>query len=72
MTDYVREFFDTCSFNEVVAIVVKQTWEVMNAKKQLKIEWSLIPKHTIKRNALGGRTPSTVTIPAGLESTAGS
>ncbi len=67
--DYVREFFDTCSFNEVVAIVGKTTWEVMNAKKKLKIEWEPLPEHTIKRNAFGGRTPTTVTIPAGLEGT---
>jgi len=63
--DYVREFFDTCSFNEVVAIVGKTTWEVMNAKKKIKIEWEPISEHTIKRNAFGGRTPTSVTIPAG-------
>ena len=67
--DHVREFFDTCTFNEVIAIVGRSTWEVMNAKKKLKIEWEPLPEHTIKRNAFGGRTPSTVTIPAGLEST---
>jgi isoquinoline 1-oxidoreductase beta subunit len=65
--DYERQFFDTCSFNEVVAIVGKTTWEVMNAKKALKIEWEPITEHTIKRNALG--RAETVTIPAGLEST---
>jgi len=67
--DYTREFFDTCQFTEVVAIVGKTTWEVMNAKKKLKVEWEPISEHTIKRNAFGGRTPTTVTIPAGLEST---
>ena len=67
--DYVREFFDTCQFPEVVAIVGKTTWEVMNAKKKLKIEWETKPEHTIKRNAFGGTAPSTVTVPAGLEST---
>ena len=67
--DQVREFFDTFTFNEVVAIVGKTTWEVMNAKKKLKIEWEPISDYTIQRNAFGGRTPTTVTIPAGLEST---
>ena len=67
--DYVRQFFDTCTFTEVVAIVGNTTWEVMNAKKTLKIEWEPFPDHTIKRNAFGGRAPQTVTIPAGLEST---
>ena len=50
-------------------LLADTTWEVMNAKKKLKIEWEPFPEHTIKRNAFGGRTPSTVTIPAGLEST---
>ncbi len=67
--DQVREFFDTCSFNEVVAIVGKTTWEVMNAKKNLKVEWEPCPDEIIQRNSFGGKTPATVTIPAGLEST---
>ena len=67
--DQVREFFDTCTFNEVVAIVGRSTWEVMNAKKKLNLEWEPLPEHSIKRNAFGGRTPATVNIPAGLEST---
>jgi isoquinoline 1-oxidoreductase subunit beta len=67
--DYVREFFDTCTFLEVVAIVGKSTWEVMNAKKKLKIEWEPLQEKTIKRNAFGSTTPQTITIPAGLEST---
>lgn len=67
--DQVREFFDTCTFNEVIAIVGRSTWEVMNAKKKLKVQWEPLTEHSIKRNAFGGRAPSTVTIPAGLEST---
>jgi isoquinoline 1-oxidoreductase beta subunit len=65
--DYERQFFDTCSFNEVVAIVGNTTWEVMNAKKALKVEWEPIADYTIKRNAFD--RSETVTIPAGLEST---
>src|SRR5688500_14339906 len=41
----------------------------MNAKKKFKVEWEPISDYTIQRNAFGGRTPTTVTIPAGLEST---
>jgi isoquinoline 1-oxidoreductase beta subunit len=48
---YERHFFDTCTFNEVVAIVGKSTWEVMDAKKALKVEWQPSPERTIKRNA---------------------
>jgi isoquinoline 1-oxidoreductase subunit beta len=65
--DYERQFFDTCTFNEVVAIVGNSTWEVMNAKKALKVEWEPIADYTIKRNAFD--RSETVTIPAGLEST---
>lgn len=64
--DYERQFFDTCTFNEVVAIVGKTTWEVMNAKKALKIEWEPFADQAIKRNAFD--RSETVTIPGGLES----
>ena len=67
--DYERQFFDTCTFNEVVAIVGKSTWQVMKAKKALKIEWEPIQDYTIKRIAYGSSASTTVTIPAGLEST---
>lgn len=67
--DYERQFFDTCTFNEVVAIVGRTTWEVMNAKRALKVEWEPIADHSIKRSAFGSNNPVTVTIPAGLEST---
>ena len=67
--DYVREYFDTCTFTEVVAIAGNTTWEVMNAKKKLVVEWEPITEHTIKKNAFGGSNPSAITIPAGLEST---
>lgn len=69
--DYERQFFDTCTFNEVVAIVGNTTWEVMTAKKALKIEWEPMADQTIKRTAYGSNNPLTVTIPAGLESTQG-
>lgn len=67
--DYERQFFDTCTFNDVVAIVGNTTWEVMNAKKALKVEWQPMTDQTIKRTAYGSNDPVTVTIPAGLEST---
>jgi isoquinoline 1-oxidoreductase subunit beta len=65
--DYERQFFDTCTFNEVVAVVGNTTWEVMNAKKALKIEWEPFSDYTVKRNAFD--RSETVAIPAGLEST---
>lgn len=69
--DFVRGFFDTCTFNEVVAIVGRTTWEVMKAKKALKIEWEPFSDYTIKSARSFGGAESTTTIPAGLESTSG-
>src|SRR4051812_3489547 len=40
--DYERNGFDTTSFTELVVIVGNTTWEVMNAKKALKVEWEKI------------------------------
>lgn len=66
--DYERAAFDTNTFPELVAIVGESTWQVMNAKKALKVEWEPIKTHTITVNGWGGK--ETVKIPAGLESTA--
>lgn len=67
--DYQRQYFDTCTFTEVVALVGKTTWEVMQAKKSLKIEWEVAPARTESRNAFG--TIESVQIPKGLENTTG-
>jgi isoquinoline 1-oxidoreductase beta subunit len=67
--DYERQFFDTCTFPEVVAIVGNSTWEVMKAKKTLKIEWESFTDYSIRRNAFGQK--HTVTVPGGLENTTG-
>ena len=67
--DYERQFFDTCTFPEVVAIVGNSTWEVMQAKKALKVEWEPFDDYTEKKNMFGRK--QTVEVPAGLESTAG-
>jgi isoquinoline 1-oxidoreductase subunit beta len=67
--DYVRGYFDTCTFNEIVAVVGKTTWQVMNAKKALKVEWEPFSDYTIKAARGFGGPAGAVTIPAGLEST---
>jgi isoquinoline 1-oxidoreductase subunit beta len=66
--DYERTFFDTTSFTDVVAIVGNSTWEVMNAKKALKVEWEEITTYQEKRDWNGRKEQRT--IPAGLESEA--
>ncbi|MBK9735241.1 MAG: xanthine dehydrogenase family protein molybdopterin-binding subunit [Saprospiraceae bacterium] len=37
--DYELQWCDTISFNELVVVIGNSTWEVMNAKKALKLEW---------------------------------
>lgn len=66
--DYERLAFDTISFTELVVVAGNTTWEVMNAKKALKIEWE---NDTEKKVVVKGWTgqKSDVVIPAGLEST---
>ncbi|HET7003042.1 MAG TPA: molybdopterin cofactor-binding domain-containing protein, partial [Puia sp.] len=68
--DYTRGYFDTCTFNEVVAVVGKTTWQVMQAKKAVKVEWEPFEDYTIKWASRFGAPATTVIIPAGLESTA--
>lgn len=43
--DYERNGFDTTSFTELVVVIGNTTWEVMNAKKALKVEWEQISAH---------------------------
>jgi isoquinoline 1-oxidoreductase beta subunit len=37
--DYEKNWSDVDAFNELVVVVGETTWEVMNAKKALKLEW---------------------------------
>jgi isoquinoline 1-oxidoreductase subunit beta len=67
--DYERNGFDTAAFTELVVVVGNTTWEVMNAKKALKIEFEEISDSTMVVNGWGGK--QTVTVPGGLESTEG-
>lgn len=64
---YERNAFDTTSFTDMVAVVGNTTWEVMNAKKLVKVEWENLVDRPVVVNGWTGK--STVTIPGGLEST---
>ncbi len=66
--DYVRQHFDTCTFLEVVAVVGNSTWEVMNAKKALSVNWEPFKSYSEERVPYG-RSQYTLPIPAGLENT---
>lgn len=65
--DYARQYFDTCTFMDLVAIVGDSTWEVMQAKKALKVEWEPIADSSYTRSR--GDSQEVIPIPAGLENT---
>lgn len=44
--DMEREWSDTTSFPKLVIVVGDSTWQVMQAKKALKVEWDLKPELT--------------------------
>jgi len=64
---YERAAFDTRTFNECVVVLGNTTWEVMNARKKLQIEWEPITESKETVNAWGGKWEEL--IPAGLENT---
>ncbi len=67
--DFGRAFTDTTAFTELVVVVGNSTWEVMQAKKALRIEWEPFEEYEITfANAQGEKTAKKV--PAGLENTA--
>jgi isoquinoline 1-oxidoreductase beta subunit len=63
---YERTFFDTTSFTDLVAIVGNSTWEVLNAKKAISVEWENFGTYQEKRDWNGRKEMRT--IPGGLES----
>lgn len=64
---FERGGFDTNTFPELAVVVGTSTWEVMNAKKALELEWESFSDHTVTVNGWGGKEE--VKIPAGLENT---
>ncbi|TAH20543.1 MAG: xanthine dehydrogenase family protein molybdopterin-binding subunit [Cytophagales bacterium] len=62
-----RAIFDTRTFNELLVVVGNTTWEVMNARKKLKVEWEGIVEKKETVNVFGNKREEI--IPAGLEST---
>ncbi len=66
--DFEQGGFDTRTFNELIAIVGNSTWEVMNARKKLKVQWEAAGELKQTINGRGGKTE--VIIPGRLETTA--
>jgi isoquinoline 1-oxidoreductase beta subunit len=63
-----RGAFDTNAFPQLLAVVGRSTWEVMQAKKALQVEWEAAPATSFVVAGFGNT--STVTVPAGLEDSA--
>ncbi|MEN9599555.1 MAG: hypothetical protein RL596_1874 [Bacteroidota bacterium] len=59
--------FDTRSFNELLVIVGNTTWEVMQARKKLKLSWESAGDRKDTMSGRGGKTQ--VTVPGALETT---
>jgi isoquinoline 1-oxidoreductase beta subunit len=65
--DFEQSGFDTRTFNELLVVVGKTTWEVMNARKKLQATWE--PAGDVK-NTMSGRNGSReLIVPGRLEST---
>jgi isoquinoline 1-oxidoreductase subunit beta len=69
-TGFERAMFDVHTFNKLIVVVGKTTWEVMNARKKVKAVWENAPEQKETVNGWGGRKTEEIT-PAGLESTSG-
>ena len=66
-SDYARNYFDTTTFTELITVVGNSTWEVMQAKKEVVVDWEQAPEHTFQMDARGNKIA--INVPAGLEST---
>ncbi len=64
--DYARNYFDTNTFPELVAIVGNSSWEVMNAKRALNVQWEPFSSQAYNVDARGEKRA--VNVPVGLES----
>jgi isoquinoline 1-oxidoreductase beta subunit len=59
--------FDTRTFNDLLVVVGNTTWQVMNARKKLKVEWEPAGE---RKDKIGGRgSAREVVVPGELEST---
>lgn len=66
--DYVRNFFDTTTFPSLLVVLGNSTWEVLQAKKAIKVEWEIAPESNFTMTGFGGQNPTEIRVPQGLES----
>ncbi|TRZ43573.1 xanthine dehydrogenase family protein molybdopterin-binding subunit [Robertkochia solimangrovi] len=66
---YTMSMFDADAFKELVVITGDSTWEVMKAKKALKVTWEPFESYEDYYTGFGGGDPYPSKVPAGFEST---
>ena len=64
--DYARQWCDVAAFNDVVVVVGNTTWEVMSARKALKLEWEVFGDYDQTFSTFQGGS-ELVKVPGGLE-----
>ncbi|WP_300434370.1 molybdopterin cofactor-binding domain-containing protein [Christiangramia sp.] len=64
---YELNIFDTVTYNKLAVVVGDSTWQVMQAKKALDLEWEAFEGYTEKMNVFGNKSERIV--PPGLENT---
>ncbi len=64
--DYARQWADVSAFNDLVVVVGNTTWEVMSARKALKLEWENFGDYDQTFSTFQGGSLS-VKVPGGLE-----
>ncbi|MEK9614568.1 MAG: molybdopterin cofactor-binding domain-containing protein, partial [Flavobacteriaceae bacterium] len=67
LKDYSLGGLDNDAFNDLAVVVGTSTWEVLQAKKELKVTWENAPAKVDELEWFGSKI--TVETPAGLEST---
>lgn len=65
LDDYKKQWCDTDAFNELAVVVGETTWQVMQAKKALTVEWDVAPTKKEEIQGWGGSYEAK--IPGGLE-----
>ena len=65
--DFVQGGFDTRTFNDLLVVVGVTTWQVMNARKKLKVKWQ--PEGDRKDFVSGRNGKREMIVPGALEST---
>ncbi|WP_417443902.1 molybdopterin cofactor-binding domain-containing protein [Joostella sp.] len=66
---YLKNMFDADAFPELVVLVGNSTWEVMNAKKALKVNWESFEGYDEEYTNFSGNGSFKQSIPAGGENT---